>query len=242
MVLRDGDIEGLVSGVPVARRGDVLLGECFWASPMLNIMKLQGGLFFFVPVGEDAERRQDGGTFPDYFRAPVGASWKTRLIDRFPEIGKPWNKAKNDRTRLSSEVRMMIVLIAVKSCRTPRRGRQHRRARKRGTSPSARVHRGRAAQTRHRRLGDVMDTPQNGVQRRRDGMRRPAIAAIRPGGSFHRGRHGRPTIRAGLHVILPATVSPESRIAVASHPRQSRATSTLKEEHACLDPVWAPSL
>ena len=61
-----------------------------------------------------------------------------------------------------------------------------------------------------------MDTPQNGVQRRRDGMRRPAIAAIRPGGSFHRGRHGRPTIRAGLHVILPATVSPESRIAVAN--------------------------
>ena len=50
------------------------------------------------------------------------------------------------------------------------------------------------------------------------------------------------TIRAGLHVILPATVSPESRIAVANHPRQSRATSTLKEEHACLDPVWAPSL
>ena len=135
-----------------------------------------------------------------------------------------------------------IIIRAVKSCRTPRRGRQHRRARKRGTSPSARVHRGRAAQTRHRRLGDVMDTPQDGVQRRRDGMRRPAIAAIRPGGSFHRGRHGRPTIRAGLHVILPATVSPESRIAVANHPRQSRATSTLKEEHACLDPVWAPSL
>lgn len=155
---------------------------------------------------------------------------------------KTLEQSKNDHTRLSSEARMMIVLIAVKSCRTPRRGRQHRRARKRGTSPSARVHRGRAAQTRHRRLGDVMDTPQNGVQRRRDGMRRPAIAAIRPGGSFHRGRHGRPTIRAGLHVILPATVSPESRIAVANHPRQSRATSTLKEEHACLDPVWAPSL
>ena len=47
MVLRDGDIEDLVSGVPVARRGDVLLGECFWASPMLNIMKSQGGSFFF---------------------------------------------------------------------------------------------------------------------------------------------------------------------------------------------------
>lgn len=193
-------------------------------------------------TGEDARLRRDGGVLPDYFRVPVGASWRTRLIGRFPEIGKPWNRAENDHVRLSCEVRMMIVLIAVKSCRTPRRGRQHRRARKRGTSPSARVHRGRAAQTRHRRLGDVMDTPQNGVQRRRDGMRRPAIAAIRPGGSFHRGRHGRPTIRAGLHVILPATVSPESRIAVANHPRQSRATSTLKEEHACLDPVWAPSL
>ena len=203
------------------------------------------------------------GISRDYAWGPVDASAKTRLIGRPPKNRKPWNKAKNDHTRLSSEARMMIVLIAVKSCRTPRRGRhmfyfsgtdvevagasprrgrQHRRARKRGTSPSARVHRGRAAQTRHRRLGDVMDTPQNGVQRRRDGMRRPAIAAIRPGGSFHRGRHGRPTIRAGLHVILPATVSPESRIAVANHPRQSRATSTLKEEHACLDPVWAPYL
>jgi len=184
----------------------------------------------------------DGGVLPDYFRVPVGASWETRVIGRFPKIEKTWNKAENDHVRLSCEVRMIIVLIAVKSCRTPRRGRQHRRARKRGTSPSARVHRGRAAQTRHRRLGDVMDTPQNGVQRRRDGMRRPAIAAIRPGGSFHRGCHGRPTIRAGFHVTLPATVSPESRIAVANHPRQSRATSTLKEEHACLDPVWAPSL
>ena len=182
------------------------------------------------------------GISRDYAWGPVDASAKTRLIGRPPKNRKPWNKAKNDHTRLSSEARMMIVLIAVKSCRTPRRGRQHRRARKRGTSPSARVHRGRAAQPRHRRLGDVMDTPQNGVQRRRDGMRRPAIAAIRPGGSFHRGRHGRPTIRAGLHVILPATVSPESRIAVANHPRQSRATSTLKEEHACLDPVWAPYL
>lgn len=187
-----------------------------------------------------ADRR--GGNQSRLCLGPVDASAKTRLIDRPPKNRKPWNKAKNDHTRLSSEARMMIVLIAVKSCRTPRRGRQHRRARKRGTSPSARVHRGRAAQTRHRRLGDVMDTPQDGVQRRRDGMRRPAIAAIRPGGSFHRGRHGRPAIRAGLHVILPATVSPESRIAVANHPRQSRATSTLKEEHACLDPVWAPSL
>lgn len=179
---------------------------------------------------------------PDCSRVPVDASAKTRLIGRPPKKRKPWNKAEDDHVRLSCEVRMIIVLIAVKSCRTPRRGRQHRRARKRGTSPSARVHRGRAAQTRHRRLGDVMDTPQDGVQRRRDGMRRPAIAAIRPGGSFHRGHHGRPTIRSGLHVIFPATVSPESRIAVANHPRQSRATSTLKEEHACLDPVWAPSL
>ena len=55
---------------------------------------------------------------------------------------KTLEQSKNDHTRLSSEARMMIVLIAVKSCRTPRRGRQHRRARKRGTSPSARVHRG----------------------------------------------------------------------------------------------------
>ncbi len=45
--------------------------------------------------------------FPDYFRVPVGASWKTRVIGRFPKNGKPWNKAKNDHMRLSSEVRMM---------------------------------------------------------------------------------------------------------------------------------------
>ena len=93
-----------------------------------------------------------------------------------------------------------------------RRGRQHRRARKRGTSPSARVHRGRAAQTRHRRLGDVMDTPQNGVQRRRDGMRRPAIAAIRPGGSFHRG-----TSWPSDHPRRPPCHTPGDRIARESH-------------------------
>lgn len=68
---------------------------------------------------------------PDCSRVPVDASAKTRLIGRPPKNRKPWNKAKNDHTRLSSEARMMIVLIAVKSCRTPRRGRQHRRARKR---------------------------------------------------------------------------------------------------------------
>lgn len=61
----------------------------------------------------------DGGALPDYFRVPVGASWETRVIGRFPKIGKPWNKAKDDHRRASSEVRMMIALIAVKSCRTP---------------------------------------------------------------------------------------------------------------------------
>ena len=55
------------------------------APPMWNIMKPQGVLHFSVPVGEDAERRQGGGTFPDYFWVPVGASWKTRLIGRFPK-------------------------------------------------------------------------------------------------------------------------------------------------------------
>lgn len=76
----------------------------------------------------------DGGVLPDYFRVPVGASWETRVIGRFPKIEKTWNKAENDHVRLSCEVRMIIVLIAVKSCRTPRRGRQHRRARKRTVS------------------------------------------------------------------------------------------------------------
>ena len=71
--------------LPVARRGGVLPGECFWAPPRRNIMKPQGVLHFSVPVGEDAERRQGGGTFPDYFWVPVGASWKTRLIGRFPK-------------------------------------------------------------------------------------------------------------------------------------------------------------
>ncbi len=113
MVLREGDIEGLVSGVPVVRRGGVLPGECFWASPMLNIMEPQGELFFSMPVDEDAERRQDGGMSPDYSWVPVGASWKTSVTGRFPKNGKPWNKAKNDHTRLSCEVRMMMVVMAL---------------------------------------------------------------------------------------------------------------------------------
>ena len=55
-----------------------------------------GGLSFSTPVGEDVERRQGGGMFPDYSWVPVGALRKTRLIGRFPKIGKPWNRAKND--------------------------------------------------------------------------------------------------------------------------------------------------
>ena len=97
----------------VARRGGVLPGECFWASPMLNIMEPQGELFFSMPVDEDAERQQDGGMSPGYFRVPVGASWKTSVTGRFPKNGKPWNKAKNDHTRLSCEVRMMMVVMAL---------------------------------------------------------------------------------------------------------------------------------
>lgn len=69
----------------IVRYGDVLPGECFWAPPRRNIMKPQGVLHFSVPVGEDAERRQGGGTFPDYFRVSGGASWKTRVIVRFPK-------------------------------------------------------------------------------------------------------------------------------------------------------------
>ncbi|WP_218667867.1 hypothetical protein, partial [Bifidobacterium longum] len=49
----------------------------------------------------------------NYFRVPLGASWKTRLIGRFPKNGKPWNKAKNDHMRLSSEVRMMMVVMVL---------------------------------------------------------------------------------------------------------------------------------
>ena len=76
-------------------------------------MKRQGVLHFSVPVGEDAERRQGGGTFPDYSWVPVGASWKTRVIVRFPKNRKPWNKAKNDHGELSSEVRMMMVVMVL---------------------------------------------------------------------------------------------------------------------------------
>ena len=48
-------------------------------------MKPQGVLHFSVPVGEDAERRQGGGTFPDYSWVPVGASWETSVTGRFPK-------------------------------------------------------------------------------------------------------------------------------------------------------------
>ena len=99
--------------LPVVRRGGVLLDECFWASPMLNIMKPQGVLFFSMPVDEDAERRQNGGVFPDYFRVPVGASWKISVTDRFPKDRKPWNKAENSRSQLSCEVRMMMVVMVL---------------------------------------------------------------------------------------------------------------------------------
>ena len=109
---RDG-CAGRVCVLPVVRRGGVLLDECFWASPMLNIMKPQGVLFFSMPVDEDAERRQNGGVFPDYFRVPVGASWKMSVTDRFPKDRKPWNKAENSRSQLSCEVRMMMVVMVL---------------------------------------------------------------------------------------------------------------------------------
>ena len=71
-----------------------------------------GGLSFSTPVGEDVERRQNGGVFPDYFRVPVGASWKMSVTDRFPKDRKPWNKAENSRLGLSCEVRMITVVMA----------------------------------------------------------------------------------------------------------------------------------
>ena len=53
----------------------------------------------------------EGRVSRDYFRVPVGASWKTRVTGRFPKNGKPWKKAKNDHMRLSSEARMMMVVM-----------------------------------------------------------------------------------------------------------------------------------
>ena len=72
-----------------------------------------GGLFFSTPVGEDVERRQGGGMFPDYSWVPVGASWKMSVTDRFPKDRKPWNKAENSRSQLSCEVRMMMVVMVL---------------------------------------------------------------------------------------------------------------------------------
>ena len=104
----------------------------------------------------------------------------------------------------------MIVLIAVKSCRTPRRGRQHRRARKRGTSPSARVHRGRAAQTRHRRLGDG-----HAPERRPTSTRRHAA----PGDRCNPSRRVVPsgTSWPSDHPRRPPCHTPGDRIARESH-------------------------
>ena len=85
MSLAAGTVVWAAFVLSIVRHGDVLPGECFWAPPRRNIMKPQGVLHFSVPVGEDAERRQGGGTFPDYFRVSVGASWKTRVIVRFPK-------------------------------------------------------------------------------------------------------------------------------------------------------------
>jgi len=82
---RLGRLHGLRIVLSIVRHGDMLPGECFWAPPMRNIMKPQGVLRFSVPVGEDAERRQGGGTFPDYSWVPVGASWKTSVTGRFPK-------------------------------------------------------------------------------------------------------------------------------------------------------------
>lgn len=71
-----------------------------------------GGLSFSTPVGEDVERRQGGGMFPDYSWVPVGASWKTSVTGRSPKNRKPWNKAKNSWLGLSCEVHMIMVVMA----------------------------------------------------------------------------------------------------------------------------------
>ena len=63
----------------------------------------------------DVGLRRDGGMFPDYFRVPLGASWKMRLIGRFRKNGKPWNKAKNDHTRLLSVVCIRILVMPIVS-------------------------------------------------------------------------------------------------------------------------------
>ena len=74
-------------------------------------MKPQGVLHFSVPVGEDAERRQGGGTFPDYFSGACRCLVENEGDSQVSQKMKPWNKAKNDHTRLSSEVRMIAIVM-----------------------------------------------------------------------------------------------------------------------------------
>ena len=66
-----------------------------------------------IAPGVDKRLESQSTVFPDYFRVPVGASWGTRVIGRFHKNRKPWNKAKNDHMRLSSEVRMMMVVMVL---------------------------------------------------------------------------------------------------------------------------------
>lgn len=175
------------------------------------------------------------------FSRACDASAKTRLIGRPPKT-KTLEQSRKRPRAIIMQARMIIVLIAVKSCRTPRRGRQHRRARKRAR------HRQRAYTVGELLRRDIADWGMSWTlcpERRPTSTRRHAAPGDRcnpsrrvvPSGTSWPSDHPR---RPPCHT--PDTVSPESRIAVANHPRQSRATSTLKEEHACLDPVWAPYL
>lgn len=63
--------------------------------------------------GVDKRLESQSMVFSDYFRVFVGSSAKTRLIGSFPKIGKPWNKAKSDHGELSSEVRMITVVMVL---------------------------------------------------------------------------------------------------------------------------------
>lgn len=92
---RLGRLHGPRIVLSAVRHGGVLPGMLLGIAHVEH-HETTGGLSFSTPVGEDVERRQGGGMFPDYSWVPVGALRKTRLIGRFPKIGKPWNRAKND--------------------------------------------------------------------------------------------------------------------------------------------------
>ena len=92
-VRHGGVLPGMLLGIAHVRQRKARLGlrvthqtsASATAAAGASCFAAAGGLHFSTPVGEDVERRQNGGMSPDYSWVPVGASWKTRVIGRFPK-------------------------------------------------------------------------------------------------------------------------------------------------------------